>query len=229
MPDLSDLEKQINVIFKNKDLLQNAFVHRSYLNENKSFKLPSNEKLEFLGDSVLSLATSVYLYKKYPLLQEGDYTEIKSAVVKTSSLAEAAESLGLGDYFLLSRGEDQGGGRVNKNILADCFEALIAVIFIDQGFKKAYDFILTYLFGDKLDMLVTNKEYVSSKSALQERFQSRYKVIPEYKVLEEEGPEHKRTFTVGVYLKDKKLSEGVGASKKEAEEQAAALALSALK
>src|SRR3989339_2134657 len=121
----SDLEKKINIKFKDRDLLENVFIHRSYLNEHKKSDLQSNERLEFLGDSVLSLITSVYLYKKYPLLKEGDYTEIKAAIVRTEGLAEAASSLNLGDYLSLSRGQARELGRKNKNILADCFEAMI--------------------------------------------------------------------------------------------------------
>lgn len=221
MRDLKILEKTIGIAFKNKILLKNAFIHRSYLNENKTFKLPSNEKLEFLGDSVLSLITSVYLYQNYPLLHEGDYTEIKSSIVRTESLAEAARNLGLGDYLYLSKGEEINNGRENRNIMADCFEALIAVIFIDQGFKKANSFVTEYLFKARLDYLIEDKLYLSSKSRLQEYVQSKYKTIPVYKVLEEKGPEHKRIFRIGVYVQEKKIAEGTGASKKEAEEKAA--------
>ncbi len=221
MKDLKTLEKAIGIAFKNKILLKNAFIHRSYLNENKTFELQSNEKLEFLGDSVLSLITSVYLYKSYPLLHEGDYTEIKSSIVRTESLAEAALDLGLGNYLYLSKGEEINNGRENRNIMADCFEALIAVIFIDHGFKKANFFVTKYLFKDRLNHLIEDKLYLSSKSRLQEYVQSRYKTIPVYKVLEEKGPEHKRIFRVGVYVREKKKAEGTGASKKEAEERAA--------
>src|SRR3989338_568976 len=119
MRNLSPLEKKLNLNFKNKSTLENVFIHRSFLNEHKNYHLPSNEKLEFLGDSVLSLITSVYLYKKYPLLKEGDYTEIKAAIVRTESLAEAASSLNLGDYLSLSRGQARALGRKNKNILAE--------------------------------------------------------------------------------------------------------------
>lgn len=223
--NLKKLEKTLNIKFKDKKLLQNVFVHRSYLNEFRNFELPSNEKLEFLGDSVLSLITSVYLYKKYPDLNEGEYTDIKAAIVRTESLAVAAESLVLGEYLYLSRGEERGEGRKNKNILADCFEALIAAIFIDQGFDSAYDFVLKYLFGDRLDKIITNRHYQSPKSKLQEIIQAKYKTMPVYKTLEEQGPEHKRVFTVGAYLNKKKLAVGTGKTKKEAEENAADKAL----
>lgn len=219
------LEEKIGVEFKNKDLLENVFVHRSYLNEHKSFHLPSNEKLEFLGDSVLSLITSMYLYNNYPQFEEGSYTDIKSAIVRTESLAYAASPLGLGEYLYLSRGEEQGAGRDNKNILADCFEALIGAIFIDQGFDASYEFVKTYLFADRLDEIISTRQYAPAKSLLQETMQSIHKTTPEYRVIAEEGPQHKRAFTIAVYLGQKLLAEGRGNSKKEAEEQAARLAL----
>jgi len=215
------IEKKISVLFKNKELLKNVFIHRSYLNEHRSLKLVSNERLEFLGDSVLSLITSVYLFKNYPELAEGDYTEIKSSIVKTESLAEAALSLGLSKYLYLSHGEEKGGGRTNKNILADCFEALIGAIFLDNSFESAYAFVGSFLFKKKLDDIVKNKSYLSSKSRLQEYIQGKYKTIPNYRVLEEKGPEHKRIFKIGVYYKDRFLGTGVAPSKKEAEEKAA--------
>lgn len=219
--DYSNFEKTINYTFKNKNLLQNALIHRSYLNEHKNFSLPSNERLEFLGDSVLSLITSVYLFKKYPYLKEGEYTEIKSVIVKTESLAKAAKSIGISQYLFLSRGEEKMNGRENKNILADSFEALIAAIFLDSNFENAYQFVVRFLFKDRLDEIVNNKEYQPFKSRLQEAIQAKFKKLPEYKVLDEKGPEHKRVFKIGVYFNGKKIGEGIGASKKEAEEQAA--------
>lgn len=225
MDNFKKLEKRIGIKFKDKSYLENAFIHRSYLNEHRDFYMPSNEKLEFLGDSVLSLITSVYLYKNYPEFAEGDYTEIKASIVKTTSLAAAAVDLALGQYLYLSKGEELGRGRSNQNMLADSFEALIAAIFVDQGFDAAYDFVLKHLFKDVLEQIITTKKYHASKSKLQEHVQSRHKKTPVYKILKEEGPEHDRTFTVAVYVDDKKLSEGVGRSKKEAEERAAARAL----
>lgn len=221
----NNLESTIKIIFKDKSLLNNVFIHRSYLNEHKNSSLPSNERLEFLGDSVLSLITSVYLFKNYPNLKEGDYTEIKSAIVKMDSLAEAAKKINLNNYLLLSKGEEKGAGRTNNNILADCFEALIAAIFLDQNFEAAYLFVVNFLFKDKLNYLLKNNLYLSAKSKLQELIQGKYKMTPLYKVLEENGPEHKRVFKIGVYFNNKKLGEGIAPSKKEAEEEAAKEAL----
>lgn len=223
----SELEKKINIKFKDRDLLKNVFIHRSYLNEHKGSKLSSNERLEFLGDSVLSLITSVYLFKNYPELKEGDYTEIKSAIVKMESLAEASKKIKLNNYLLLSRGEEKGAGRTNNNIMADCFEALIAVVFLDKNFETAYTFVVDFLFKDKLDYLLKNNLYLSSKSKLQEIIQSKYKKTPVYKVLDEKGPEHKRIFKIGVYFNNKMLGGGIAPSKKEAEEAAAKEALKA--
>jgi len=224
-PKYSNLESKINISFKDRTLLENVFIHRSYLNEHKSSQISSNERLEFLGDSVLSLITSVYLFKHYPNLKEGDYTEIKSAIVKMESLAEASKKIELNNYLLLSKGEEKGDGRENSNIMADCFEALIAAIFLDKNFEVAYTFVVDFLFKDKLDYLLKNNLYLSSKSKLQEMIQRKYKKTPIYKVLEEKGPEHKRIFKIGVLFNNKMLGVGSAPSKKEAEEEAAKEAL----
>jgi ribonuclease-3 len=227
--DLAELQKKINVIFHKEELLQNAFVHRSYLNENKTFPLPSNEKLEFLGDSVLSLVTSIYLYKNYPSLHEGDYTDIKASIVKTESLYEAAKNLSLGSYLYLSKGEDSNNGRESISILADCFEAVIAVIFLDHDFDTAYTFISDFLFTDKLDYIIKNRLYLSAKNKLQELIQNKYRKLPIYQVITQEGPEHNKRYHVGVYFDNKLIGEGKGKSKKIAEEMAAAESLQKMK
>lgn len=220
-----ELESKLNINFEDRSLLENVFIHRSYLNEHKGSKLSSNERLEFLGDSVLSLITSVYLFKNYPNLKEGDYTEIKSAIVKMESLAEASKKIGLNEYLLLSKGEERGAGRTNNNIMADCFEALIAAIFLDKNFEVAYKFVVNFLFKEKLDYLLSNNLYLSSKSKLQEIIQRKYKKTPLYKVIEEKGPEHKRIFKIAVLFNGKMLGVGTAPSKKEAEEEAAKEAL----
>lgn len=225
MSTFKDLQSKIHVSFKNETLLENAFIHRSYLNENKTFSLPSNEKLEFLGDSVLSLITSIYLYKNYPELAEGEYTDIKATIVKTESLYEAALKLDLGTYLFLSKGENDNNGRSSRSILADCFEALIAAIFLDHNFEAAYTFVSDFLFGDKLDYIVKNKLYLSSKNKLQEYLQNKYKKLPIYEVINQEGPEHNKKYKVGVFFQEKQIGEGAGRSKKIAEEKAALNAL----
>ncbi len=221
----AEIKKTLDIDFKNQTLLHNAFIHRSYLNEHKDSELPSNEKLEFLGDSVLSLATSIYLFRNFPELDEGTYTDIKAAVVRTESLAEAAEHLHFGGLIYLSKGEETNGGRTNKNILADCFESFIAALFLDQGFDTAYNFILNHLFRNKLDYVVKNKLYLSPKSRLQELIQASHKSLPLYSIQSEEGPEHKKEFVISVSYKNRELGIGRGNSKKEAEELAAKNAL----
>ncbi|MEN9327744.1 MAG: hypothetical protein RI947_552 [Candidatus Parcubacteria bacterium] len=221
----AELEKTIGITFKDRKLIKNVFIHRSYLNEHKDFDQPSNEKLEFLGDSVLSLITSIYLYKHFPKLKEGDYTDIKASIVRTESLAEVGLKLNLGKYLYLSKGEELGKGRENMNILADCFEALVAAIFIDHNFDDAYNFVLKNLFQTKLEYIVENMLYLSPKSRLQEYIQAKYKVLPLYTIVEEKGPEHKKVFQVSVSLDKKLLGTGTGSSKKQAEEQAAKNAL----
>jgi ribonuclease-3 len=222
---LNEFEEKINLPFTDKKLLENVFIHRSYLNEHKESKLHSNEKLEFLGDSVLSLITSMYLYKHYPALEEGDYTDIKAAIVRTESLAAVGKDIELGKYLFLSKGEEFSNGRENINLLADCFEALVASLFIDRDFETAYKFVVKYLFGDRLDYIIKHKLYLSPKSRLQEIIQAKHKILPVYKTVGERGPEHQKIFNVTVYLNDTLLGAGTGNSKKQAEEQAAKNAL----
>lgn len=223
--NIKALLSTIKINFKNEELLENVFVHRSYLNEHRDFRLASNEKLEFLGDSVLSLITTIYLYRSYPELDEGNYTDIKASIVRTESLAEAARELNLGNILYLSKGEEQHEGRDNKNMLADCFEALVAAIFLDANFESAYQFIVKFLFKDKLDHIVTNGLYLSPKSRLQEYTQANYHMLPLYTIISENGPEHQKKFTISVHINKIKVSTGSGNSKKEAEEQAAKNAL----
>lgn len=223
--DYKKVEDITGIVFDDKKLLVNAFVHRSYQNENPEFDIPSNEKLEFLGDSVLSLITSVHLFEEYPDYKEGDYTDIKAAIVNTTSLYEAAKKLGLGEFLFLSKGEEDNHGRESKSILADCFEALLGVIYIEKGFDVSYEFTNKHLFDGTLDEIVSKKLYLPAKNVLQEYYQDKFKKLPSYSVISETGPEHDKTYTVGVYDDDKLIGEGVGSSKKEAEEQAARKAL----
>lgn len=226
---LNSLEKKLNLLFKNKDLLLNVFIHRSYLNEHKNFYLSSNEKLEFLGDSVLSLITTLYLYQNYPRLTEGISSDIKSTIVCAESLYQAAVNLNLGEYLFLSKGEEKSGGRKNLNILADSFEALIGAIFLEFGFETSYKFVKKYLFQDKLDYIIKNKLYQSAKSQLQEYTQAKYKNIPQYELIETVGPEHNRLFKIKALINKKEVAYGQGRSKKDAEENAAKNALKKIK
>lgn len=228
MEHLKLLEEKIGIKFHDNKLLYNALLHRSYLNENKKLKMESNEKLEFLGDSVLSLATSIYLYRRYTDLHEGEYTNIKAKIVRTESLHEAARELGLGEYVKLSKGEIVNNGRDNVSILADCFEAVIGAIFLDAGYNKASEFISKFLFKDQLDYIVANDLYQSPKNRLQEYFQNKYKKLPIYKLIGQTGPEHSKNYSIGVYFENKILGEGEGLSKKQAEEKAATCALQKL-
>ena len=229
MNSLLILENEINLKFKDRQLLSTAFVHRSYINENKKNQLSTNEKLEFLGDSILSLITSVYLFKHHPELDEGSYTDIKASIVRTDSLGLAGRKLKLGNYLKLSKGEEENNGRNNISILADCFEALIAAIYLEFGFEKTDEFINRFLFKDTLENIINDKLYMPTKNKLQEYYQEKYRRLPEYKIISEKGPQHDKTYVIGVFLKGQLIAKGVGKSKKQAQEQAASTALSKLK
>ena len=210
-------------IFKNKQLFEQAFIHRSYLNEAKE-KTVSNERLEFLGDSILSFVISNELFRRYPQFNEGILTNIRSLLVNTKTLAEIAKSLGFGEFLKLSRGEEEAKGRENQSLLADSMEAYIGALFLDQGIETVSSFIADALFS-KMDNIVEGKQFKDPKSLFQEYTQSTHHQSPVYKVLEENGPSHAKIFTVGAYIKDQLFGEGKGKSKQEAEEMAAKQAL----
>jgi ribonuclease III len=222
--DLPTLEQILGVTFANQDLLRTALVHRSYLNENPKFNLPSNERLEFLGDAVLELIVSDHLYKTYPESPEGELTNYRSSLVNTSSLAESSLKLGVGEFLFLSKGEEGGGGRKNQYILANTFEALLGAIYLDRGYEAASKFVHSNLIV-KLSTIIEQQLYKDAKSSLQELAQDEISVTPTYRVLSETGPDHNKQFTVGVYAGAKLLGKGTGRSKQQAEQQAAALAL----
>ena len=209
--------------FKNQKLLEQAFTHRSYLNEAKE-KLSSNERLEFLGDSVISFIVSKYLYLKYPQFNEGMLTNLRSLLVNTKTLGSLGRELNLGKLMKLSKGEDEAKGRENISLLADCFEAYIGALFLDQGLRACEDFVSDLLL-DKAQEYVMKKTLKDPKSLLQEHIQAKklYSLI--YKVLSEEGPAHEKIFTVGVFVQDVQVGLGTGRSKQEAEEEAAKQAL----
>lgn len=221
-----ELQLTIGITFKNLDLLKAAFIHRSYLNEDRNVR-QSNERLEFLGDAVLSFLTSHFLYTTYPDYPEGKLTNIRSSLVKTTSLADAARTLRLGEMLFLSRGEEDSGGRTNSSLLADTFEALLGAIFLDQGITAAKTFLEGHLFPKAGD-IVRNKSYVDYKSLLQEIIQDQTRVSPTYHVTKSEGPDHAKTFWVEVKARGEILGNGMGKSKQEAESAAAANALAAM-
>jgi len=224
---LAELEKAIGLKFNNKDLLRSACIHRSYLNEHPEESLPHNERLEFLGDSVLGFVVSEYLYKNYPTHPEGDLTNFRSSIVNAKTLAETAKKLNLGKFLLLSKGEEATGGRERQYLLANTFEALLGAVYLDGGIDRAVHLIGRELLP-QLDKIISHKLYRDFKSLLQEKTQEKINVTPIYRVLEEKGPDHSRIFRVGVYAESKKLSEGEGRSKQEAEQEAAKEALAKL-
>lgn len=213
--------------FKNQELFLQAFTHRSYLNEAKQ-KTESNERLEFLGDSILSFVVSNYLYEKYPDFNEGILTNLRSLLVNTKSLAQISGELDFGSLLRLSKGEEDSKGRQNQSLLADSFEAFIGALFLDQGIKKVEIFLLNVLLPNAEDF-VRKQIFKDPKSLLQEHVQSQKLSSPIYKVLTEEGPAHARLFTVGVFVKNVIMGEGQGKSKQEAEENAARVALEKIK
>lgn len=214
-------------VFKDKDLLTRALTHRSYLNEHKREKLSSNERLEFLGDAVLELWTTKKLFDHFPSLPEGVLTNIRAAVVCTESLAKTAKKTALGQKLLLSKGEEDGGGRKNPSLLANTFEAIIGAIYLDQGWEKSSKFLDKTLFK-KLIRLGRSGDNKDAKTRLQEKTQAMSKVTPHYQILKEEGPGHAKKFTTAVFFEQEQISTGKGNSKREAEEKAAEKALTIL-
>ncbi|MFH1671736.1 MAG: ribonuclease III [Candidatus Portnoybacteria bacterium] len=221
--NLSSLEKNIGTKFNNKDLLKQALVHRSYSNENPDFPLKDNERFEFLGDAVLEMAVTEYLYSEYPN-PEGDLTNWRAALVNAKMLAKVADRLGINDHLLLSRGEARDAGRARQCILANTLEAIIGAIYLDQGYERTTQFIKKEILKE-LPEIIKEKLYQDPKSYLQEEAQERAGITPIYKVLEEWGPDHSKNFTVGVYLNKEEIAQGQGASKQEAQEKAAEEAL----
>lgn len=222
----TQLFKHLNLKFKNAKLLQQAFLHRSYLNEVK-LESQSNERLEFLGDSILSLLISYHLYSLRPTDSEGELTNLRAHIVKTTSLAEAAKKLELGSYLKLSKGEELSGGRNNPQLLANTYEALLGAIFLDQGLEAAKKVVNTTLLPlfEKEIKLGPPKD---AKSNLQEIVQQKFKQSPYYKIIQTQGPDHAKSFTVAVYVNGQEMGRGLGNSKQIAEEQAAKLALQQL-
>jgi len=224
--NFSKFEEKIGVKFKDQTLLRQAFTHRSYLNENPSLALEQNERLEFLGDAALEMATTEYLYKKYPKKTEGEMTALRAALVNSVTLSEAASELNIGDFLLLSKGEAKSLGKARQYILANALEAVIGAIYLSGGYEETFRFLEKNLFG-KIEEVIEKKLWIDAKSLFQEKAQELESVTPLYKVLAESGPDHEKVFTMGVFLGNELIAEGNGASKQEAEQDAARKALKA--
>lgn len=220
---LAELEAIIGVPFRNKKLLLGALTHRSYLNENPDWELNHNERMEFLGDAVLELVVTEYLYQHYPN-PEGELTNWRAALVNATMLASVSSEFRLNDFMLLSRGEARDTGRARAYILANAVEALIGALYLDQGYAAAQQFIFRFVLG-KLSDIIARRAYRDAKSLFQEEAQDRVGVTPTYEVLQEWGPDHARQFRIGVFLGEKKTGEGEGPSKQEAQQRAAEDAL----
>ena len=224
MENFPKLEKKLNIKFKNKDLLVQAFCHRSYLNENPDFKLENNERLEFLGDAVLELIVTEYLFEKYPKKSEGVLTNWRAALVNAKMLSDVAREMDFSDFLLLSRGETKELGKARQYILANTFEALIGSIYLDLGYKTCRELIKKYLIS-RLPEIIKKGLFRDAKSCFQEEAQERVSITPTYKVLKEWGPDHARHFIIGVFLNSELAGQGEGSSKQEAEDEAAKNAL----
>jgi len=218
----TDIEKSIKISIKDESLFEKAFTHRSYLNENKDLR--SNERLEFLGDAVLELVVSEYLFETYTNYQEGDLTSFRAAVVRTESLAEEATRLGLGKFLFMSKGEEASGGRERPYILANTFEALLGAIYLDSGMSKVKEFIIKNVCY-KLDEVIKNRLDIDPKSKLQELSQEELKETPIYELVEAWGPDHDKKFIMAAMINEIKIAEAEGESKQKAEQNAAQIAL----
>lgn len=224
--DLVTLEEILGFTFKDKKNLLTAITHRSYLNEHREATQDHNERLEFLGDAVLELVVTDFLFHKYGDKPEGDLTSIRSALVNTISLADASTKLGVNDYLLMSKGESKDVGRARQYILANAFEAFIGALYVDQGYAIAQQFVAEQLFK-KTEEIVEKKLWQDGKSRFQELAQEHSSLTPTYTTLSQEGPDHDRVFTVGVFLGKEKIGEGKGRAKQEAEQEAALSAIAA--
>lgn len=218
------LEEKIGIKIKDQELLETAFTHKSYINEHRGENIKHNERLEFLGDAVLELAVTRYLFEKCPHTPEGEMTSFRSALVKGHHLAEIAGELNLGKYLFLSHGEEKSGGREKNYILANTLEALIGTIYLDQDYDTAEKFIKKFILA-RLDEIIEKQLHVDAKSRFQEMCQELEEITPHYEVRGEEGPDHDKQFTMGAYIGEDLIAEGTGSSKQKAEDRAAKNAL----
>ena len=228
MKNIEALAEKIGVKFSDIALLRTACTHRSFLNENKGSGMEHNERLEFLGDAVLELVVTSFLFRKYPKKAEGELTAFRSAIVNTVSLTKVAERIGLSDFMMLSRGEAKDTGRARGVIVANAVEAVIGAIYMDQGYNGAANFIADHILNViDIENIIKNKSWMDAKSKFQEMAQEKAGVTPTYKTLKEVGPDHDKQFTLGVFLRDVQVATGTGPSKQEAEQRAAEKGLEA--
>lgn len=228
MEDLAALEGRLGVSFGKPALLEEALTHRSYLNEHREYAGDHNERLEFLGDAVLELAATRFLFDRFPHKPEGELTAYRAALVNTVSLAESAQALSVGEHLRLSKGESKDTGRARQIILADAFEAIIGAVYLDRGYDAAAAFVARTILA-KLDALIERGAHQDAKSRFQELSQERRGITPAYRVLAEEGPDHAKVFTVGVYVGETEVARGEGPSKQEAEQAAAQAGLATIR
>lgn len=218
--ELHKFETRIGIEFKDKNLLKQAFLHRSYLNEHRDLGMEHNERLEFLGDAVVEIVVTDFLYHKYSTTPEGELTSYRAALVNANTMSDIASKLEMNDHMLLSKGEAKDTGRARQIILANAFEALVGAIYLDQGYEVAKKFIVDELLPIT-EKIVAEKLWQDAKSFFQEKAQDEAGITPSYKVLAEAGPDHNKKFTVGLYLGEDLVAEGSGHSKQEAEQEAA--------
>ncbi len=224
MKDFTPFEQSIGITFTDKDILTHAFIHRSYINENPKSGFEHNERLEFLGDAVIELVVTDYLYRTYPGSHEGDLTAYRSALVNAVIMGEVAAELHMNDYLLLSKGEQKDTGRARQTILANTYESFVGALYLDQGYAVCDQFVTRTLLV-RLPDIIKNKSWKDAKSLIQEEAQERLGVTPSYRVVAETGPDHDKYFTIGIFFGDKKIAEGKGRSKQEGEQKAATAAL----
>lgn len=224
MTDVKPYQDFLGYTFKNIKLLEQAFIHRSFINENPKLGMSHNERFEFLGDAVLELVATNFLFEKYPEKDEGDLTSYRAALVNAVIIGEVAASIGMNDYIMLSKGESRDTGKARNYILADTYEAVVGAMYLDGGYEPAKEFIHRTLLG-RIDEVIRKGLFKDAKSMVQEKAQEHVGVTPSYRVIKEIGPDHDKRFTIGIFFGDNAIAEGNGKSKQEAEQTAAQNAL----
>jgi ribonuclease-3 len=224
MKDFTPFEQSLGIVFIDKTLIQRAFTHRSFINENPRSGLEHNERFEFLGDAVIELIVTDYLFRTYPTHNEGELTAFRSALVNAIIMGEVATELNMNAYLLLSKGEAKDTGRARQTILANTYESFVGALYLDQGYEPCKKFILDTLIP-RLEEIIKSKSWKDAKSQVQEEAQERVGMTPAYHVMGESGPDHDKYFTVGIFFGDQKIAEGKGKSKQEAQQNAALAAL----